>query len=227
MGSFCRLLIRPSNALSALLILSGCSSLPRTPYTAADAASARVLNLADLRRYTDEPASTFRKEIGVSLRAGPVSYVALSGGGADGAYGAGILSGWTAAGTRPEFSMVSGVSTSALIAPFAFLGPAYDATLREVYTSGIARSLLNAPNILSAVFGSGLFGSARLRELIARYADQDMLTAIAAEHARGRRLFVVTTNLDTQRTVIWDVGRIASIGSTEALLDLYAGPDRA
>jgi predicted patatin/cPLA2 family phospholipase len=200
-----------------MFILVGCSALPRTPYTASDAASARVLDLSELRRYADEPASTFLKEANLSSRAGPLSVLALSGGGADGAYGAGVLNGWTAAGTRPKFSAVSGVSTGALIAPFAFLGPAYDAILREVYTSGIAESLLDTPSILSALFGSGLFGNTRLRELVARYVDQDTLAAIAAEHAKGRKLLIVTTNLDTQRTAIWDMGRIAAIGSPQAL----------
>jgi predicted acylesterase/phospholipase RssA len=175
-----------------------------------------VLDLDQLRRYADEPASMFPRT-NVGARTGALSYLALSGGGADGAYGAGVLNGWTAAGTRPEFSVVSGVSTGALIAPFAFLGPAYDATLREVYTSGIAESLLNTPSIVHAVFGSGLFGNTRLRELVARYIRQDMLKAIAAEHARGRYLLIVTTNLDTQRTVIWDMGRIAAIRSPQAL----------
>jgi predicted acylesterase/phospholipase RssA len=197
-------------------ILAGCSSLPRTSYTASDAASSTVLDLDELRRYADEPASMFLKT-NVSPRSGPLSYLALSGGGADGAYGAGVLNGWTAAGTRPEFSVVSGVSTGALIAPFAFLGPAYDATLRDVYTSGVAESLLNAPNIVHALFGSGLFGNTHLRELVARYVGHDMLGAIAAEYARGRQLLIVTTNLDTQRTVIWDMGRIATIRSTQAL----------
>jgi predicted acylesterase/phospholipase RssA len=128
-----------------------------------------------------------------------------------------VLNGWSAAGTRPEFSAVSGVSTGALIAPFAFLGPAYDATLREVYTSGMAESLLNTPNIVRAVFGSGLFGNTHLRELVARYIGQDVLAAIAAENAKGRKLLIVTTNLDTQRTVIWDMGRIAAIRSAQAL----------
>jgi predicted acylesterase/phospholipase RssA len=194
-------------------ILAGCSSLPRTSYTASDAASSTVLDLDELRRYADEPASMFLKT-NVSPRSGPLSYLALSGGGA---YGAGVLNGWTAAGTRPEFSVVSGVSTGALIAPFAFLGPAYDATLRDVYTSGVAESLLNAPNIVHALFGSGLFGNTHLRELVARYVGHDMLGAIAAEYARGRQLLIVTTNLDTQRTVIWDMGRIATIRSTQAL----------
>ena len=217
MRSFSQVLVL-SFALSAgFFSLAGCSSLPRASYTASDAASARVLNVNELRRYTDEPAATFLKEPPVSLRAGPVSYLALSGGGADGAYGAGVLNGWTTAGTRPKFTVVSGVSTGGLIAPFAFLGPAYDATLREVYTSGIAESLLDTPSILNALFGSGLFGNTRLRELVARYVDQNMLAAIAEEHAKGRDLLIVTTDLDTQRTAVWDMGRIAEIRTPQAL----------
>jgi predicted acylesterase/phospholipase RssA len=128
-----------------------------------------------------------------------------------------VLNGWTTAGTRPKFTVVSGVSTGGLIAPFAFLGPAYDGRLREVYTSGIAESLLDAPSILNALFGSGLFGNSRLRELVARYVDQNMLAAIAEEHAKGRDLLIVTTDLDTQRTAVWDMGRIAAVGSPQAL----------
>ena len=89
----------------------------------------------------------------------PFIYLALSGGGGSGAYGAGLLNGWTASGVRPEFTIVSGVSTGALIAPFAFLGPAYDETLRQMYTSGDAQSLIGHPNPLGAVFGAGLFWS--------------------------------------------------------------------
>src|SRR6266850_5066722 len=107
-----RSLVLPFAFLTAMFMLAGCSSLPRTSYTAADAASSTVLDLDQLRRYADEPASTFLNT-NVSSRAGAVSYLALSGGGADGAYGAGVLNGWTAAGTRPEFSVVSGVSTGA------------------------------------------------------------------------------------------------------------------
>jgi predicted acylesterase/phospholipase RssA len=211
-----QLLVRPFVLLAVMFILAGCSYLPRTPYTAPDAASSTVLDLSELRSYADEPASMFLKT-NVSSRTGPLNYLALSGGGADGAYGAGVLNGWSAAGTRPEFSVVSGVSTGALIAPFAFLGPAYDAMLRDVYTSGIAEGLLNTPNIAHAVFGSGLFGNTHLRGLVARYVGQDMLGAIAAENTKGRKLLIVTTNLDTQRTVIWDMGRIATIGSPQAL----------
>jgi predicted acylesterase/phospholipase RssA len=213
-----RRLLRGFLCLSSVIsVLAACSSLPRTPYTAADDASAQVLNLSDLRRYTDEPASTFVKDTDGRFGSGPLIYLALSGGGADGAYGAGVLNGWTATGKRPSFSVVSGVSTGALIAPFAFLGPAYDGTLKEVYTSGVAESLINAPNPLNVLFGSGLFANARLRDLVARYVDQQMLSAIAAQYERGRDLYVVTTNLDTQRTVMWDMGRIAKVGTPQAL----------
>ncbi len=109
------------------------------------------------------------------------------------------------------------MSTGAIIAPYAFLGAQYDDTLREIYTSGIAESLLESPKIFQAVFGSGLFGNARLRELVARYIGPELLAQIAREHAKGRRLLVVTTDLDTQRSAIWDMGKIAAIGTPEAL----------
>ncbi|WP_314961587.1 patatin-like phospholipase family protein [Bradyrhizobium cosmicum] len=196
--------------LACSLALGACTSLPRTPYTAADASSSRVLDIDGLRRYADEPITKFNFP---ATR----SYLALSGGGADGAYGVGVLSGWSAAGTRPTFSVVSGVSTGGLMAPFAFLGPQYDDTLKDVYTSGIAESLLNDPSIMRVLFGSGLFGNTRLRELVARYVGPEILAQIAREYARGRRLLIVTTDLDTQRTAIWDMGKIATIGTPEAL----------
>jgi Patatin-like phospholipase len=204
-----------SAVLLCCLALAGCTTLPRTPYTAADASSSRVLDIDGLRRYTDEPVSKFRS--GKDDTAAATTYLALSGGGADGAYGVGVLNGWTAAGTRPVFSVVSGVSTGGLIAPFAFLGPQYDDTLRELYTSGIAESLLSDPSIMRVLFGSGLFGNTRLRELVARYVGPEILAQVAREHARGRKLLVVTTDLDTQRTAVWDMGKIAALGTPEAL----------
>ncbi|MDF0581480.1 patatin-like phospholipase family protein [Bradyrhizobium yuanmingense] len=197
------------------LALGACTSLPRTPYTAAEASTSRVLDIEGLRRYADEPVTkfSFEKDNSTATR----TYLALSGGGADGAYGVGVLAGWTATRTRPSFSVVSGVSTGGLIAPFAFLGPQYDDTLKEVYTSGIAESLLNDPSIMRVLFGSGLFGNTRLRELVARYVGPEIMAQVARENAKGRRLLVVTTDLDTQRTAIWDMGRIAAVGTPEAL----------
>lgn len=197
------------------LALGACTSLPRTPYTAAEASTSRVLDIDGLRRYADDPVTKFSFEKDTSTAT--KSYLALSGGGADGAYGVGVLNGWTAARTRPTFSVVSGVSTGGLIAPFAFLGSQYDDTLREVYTSGIAESLLNDPSIMRVLFGSGLFGNTRLRELVARYVGPELMAQVARENARGRKLLVVTTDLDTQRTAIWDIGKIAAVGTPEAL----------
>ncbi|MFB6417171.1 MULTISPECIES: patatin-like phospholipase family protein [Bradyrhizobium] len=201
--------------LTCSLALAGCTSLPRTPYTAAEASTSRVLDIDGLRRYADDPVTkfSFEKDTGSATK----SYLALSGGGADGAYGVGVLNGWSAARTRPTFSVVSGVSTGGLIAPFAFLGSQYDDTLKEVYTSGIAESLLNDPSIMRVLFGSGLFGNTRLRELVARYVGPEVMAQVARENAKGRKLLVVTTDLDTQRTAIWDMGKIAAVGTPEAL----------
>ncbi|SFN11066.1 Patatin-like phospholipase [Bradyrhizobium sp. Rc3b] len=201
--------------LACSLVLGTCTSLPRTPYTAAEASTSRVLEIDGLRRYADEPITKFSFEKDTSTAT--KSYLALSGGGADGAYGVGVLNGWTAARTRPTFSVVSGVSTGGLIAPFAFLGSQYDDTLKEVYTSGIAETLLNDPSIMRVLFGSGLFGNTRLRELVARYVGPEVMAQVARENAKGRKLLVVTTDLDTQRTAIWDMGKIAAVGTPEAL----------
>jgi predicted acylesterase/phospholipase RssA len=197
---------------------AACTTVARTPYSASEAAVATVPGVAGARYSANDAASAF---VGVAPQGvrgrGTYTYLALSGGGGDGAYGAGVLSGWTASGTRPTFSVVSGVSTGALIAPFAFLGSGYDASLRAIYTSGEAESLIRSPNLLNAVFGSGLFGDDRLRTLVGRYVTPELVAAVAEEHAKGRRLLVVTTNLDAQRPVIWDLGAVAASGRSDAV----------
>ncbi|GEO98605.1 patatin-like phospholipase family protein [Methylobacterium haplocladii] len=213
--------LRAAAGLALVFGVAACSSLPRTPYTAQQASLATVPGMGSVRAYADataaEIAAVAERPEG---RRNGFSYLALSGGGGDGAYGAGVLNGWTASGTRPDFAIVSGVSTGALIAPFAFLGSAYDAYLTDFYTSGIAESLVQAPSIANVLFGSGLFGDGKLREIIGRYVTPDLLVAIAAEHAKGRRLYVVTTNLDQQRAVIWNMGAIAASGAPTAA-DLF------
>ncbi len=214
---------RRSKGFGALLVLAlagqaaGCASLPRTSYTASQAAVATVPNIPEARVYSDASVETFTTLAAQQQNRKGFSYLALSGGGGDGAYGAGVLNGWTASGTRPDFTMVSGVSTGALIAPFAFLGPAYDAYLTEFYTSGVAATLVQSPDITNVLFGSGLFGDDRLRDLIGRYVTPDLLAAVATEHAKGRRLLVVTANLDSQRAVIWNMGAIAASGAPNAV----------
>jgi predicted acylesterase/phospholipase RssA len=146
-----------------------------------------------------------------------VSFLAVSGGGGNGAFGAGFLNGWTQSGTRPEFRVVTGVSTGAIIAPFAFLGPNYDDELRAAYTE-IGPDDIYRASILPNLLGGLALGNGRpLEILIARHADDALLAAIAEEHTKGRRLYVTTTNLDAGRPVVWDMGAIAARGRPDAL----------
>ncbi len=143
--------------------------------------------------------------------------LALSGGGANGAYGAGVIVGWSQSGDRPHFDVVTGVSTGALAAPFAFLGPDWDDELQQVYTDGGTRGLVDWRSV-AALASPSLFSSRTLRELLDHHISAEMLRQIAAEHAAGRRLLVVTTNLDAAQPVIWDMGVIATIGGEPGLL---------
>lgn len=147
----------------------------------------------------------------------PANFLALSGGGDDGAFGAGLLCGWTAAGNRPEFKMVTGISTGALIAPFAFLGPKYDDALRAVYTQTTPKDILEARSLTAALFDDALADNAPLAKLAEKYVTPDMLKEIAAEYAKGRLLLVATTNLDSRQAVIWNMTKIAASGKPEAL----------
>jgi hypothetical protein len=149
-----------------------------------------------------------------------VDYLALSGGAGDGAFGAGLLAGWSRRGDRPRFEVVTGVSAGALIAPFAFLGPAYDRQLQEIWTKYDTERLAT-PQVLAGLLGAeALADSTPLKELIAKYVDRRMLDRIAEEYRGGRVLLVGTTNLDAQRQVIWNMGEIAANRHPYAL-DLF------
>lgn len=136
--------------------------------------------------------------------------LALSGGGADGAFAAGFMKGWTASGTRPPFAVVTGVSTGALVAPFAFAGPAWDDVLERAYTGEAAANLLQTDGLIFGLLGTALFKAEPLRNLVGSFVTPELLAAVAEGHAQGRRLIVVTTNLDAQRPVLWNMGAIAS-----------------
>jgi predicted acylesterase/phospholipase RssA len=149
-----------------------------------------------------------------------VETLALSGGGPDGAFAAGLLAGWTEAGDRPEFELVTGVSVGALIAPFAFLGPDRDAELRGLMTGVTTGDVLDF-RLLSALFGAlGVADPEPLRRRLSAVVDEAMLADIAREHRRGRRLLVVTTNIDAARPVLWDMGAIAEAGARQLFLDV-------
>ncbi|HKF64373.1 MAG TPA: patatin-like phospholipase family protein [Dongiaceae bacterium] len=148
----------------------------------------------------------------------PVSYLAISGGGENGAFGAGLLVGWTKTGTRPTFKVVTGISTGALTAPYAFLGSAYDEQLREIYTTLSSKDVLEARGLISgALFNDAMADNAPLRKTVAKYFNQAMLDAIAAEYKKGRILLIGTTDLDARRPVIWNITKIAASGQPNAL----------
>lgn len=145
------------------------------------------------------------------------NFLALSGGGTDGAFGAGVIVGWSETGTRPEFDVVTGISTGALIAPFAFLGPASDSALAEAYTTGEPWTILQ-PGSLGTLLGwAALTDNSQYVGLVEKFVTPKILAAIAREYRRGRRLYIGTTELDAQRPVIWDMGAIANQGDANAL----------
>jgi Patatin-like phospholipase len=224
--------------LAVALAAAACSYPERGPAVPrADSARAQPLGIANARFFADgDPAlmiaegrRALAREIENLKAEGkaptlanlpPVNFLAVSGGGDNGAFGAGLINGWTQAGTRPEFKIVTGVSTGALIAPFAFLGPDYDAGLREVYTTMTADRVFRARGISAALFDDAMADTTPLAQIIAKYADQKMFDAIAREYGEGRLLLIGTTDLDAQRPVIWNVGALAASGKPGAL-DLF------
>lgn len=216
-----------SPVLAALLValitlpLAGCASFSREDFTADEAYRATPPTAADIRFNASDAAAAvaFSNRTQRQLAANGdrrVDILAISGGGADGAYGAGVMVGWTQAKTRPTFEVVTGVSTGALIAPFAFLGPHWDKTLREAYAGGTASQVLKGQG-LGVLFSSSLYSPEYLRQLVETYCTSVMLHEIAQQHAKGRRLLIATTNLDSQQTVVWDMGAIATRGGPDAL----------
>lgn len=199
-------------------LLSGCATT-RVAYTADEADNATIPGIPAARLWSDDTQG-LKAAIGEAKGSPRLlrhpTLLAISGGGAEGAYGAGFLTCWSRTGTRPQFTVVTGTSVGALIAPFAFLGPAYDSYIRQMFTSGETSGLLQFAGF-PALFGSSLYRGAPLRELVDHYVDQRLLAAIATQYRRGRRLMVVTTDLDNQRTALWDMGRIASSGAPNAL----------
>jgi hypothetical protein len=179
----------------------------RTPFTAENEDAAVIPGIPDARAWGDSETDFARI---LPQANGP--WLAISGGGSDGAYGGGVLAGWTESGTRPEFAVVTGVSIGSLVAPFAFLGPRYDDEIRKNFTTVGAADIFE-----DRMTRDSLVDYWPLRELIEKRVTPKLLSEIAAEHARGRRLFVATTNLDAGRRMVWNMGAIAARADDKAL----------
>jgi predicted acylesterase/phospholipase RssA len=145
-----------------------------------------------------------------------VTALALSGGGQDGAFGAGLLVGWSEHGARPDFDFVTGVSAGALIAPFAFLGRDYDRQLQELFTSIDENDILRSRPFTAALTDDAIYDTAPLFARIQTVIDAGMLARIGEEYRRGRLLLIASTNLASGRPVVWNIGAIADSGRPEA-----------
>jgi predicted acylesterase/phospholipase RssA len=228
--------LRTRVSIFLLVVMASCTSAPpRQPPPEPVHETVVAGGLPDARFFADDLDEATRSRIEREMRAAlltrwqaagrpvaglDVDMLALSGGGADGAFSAGLLTGWSERGDRPEFDLVTGISVGALVAPFAFLGSDDDDELRAIFTG------LDTPDIAELRLFSALFGALSLartdplRAQIERFVDDDFLARIAAEHRKGRRLLVGTTNIDAARPVIWNMGEIAEAGELELFKDV-------
>ena len=200
----------------AATLLSGCATLPRVDFSASEQALAQPIGFRDVRFSEESP------DLGAAVERalhpdehGEVRVLAMSGGGANGAYGAGLLYNWIRSGRMPKFQLVTGVSTGALGAPFAFVGAGWEERLKSSFLENKVRGLLRGRGVLSLIT-PGVFSRAPLDDLVRSYVTDDLLAAVAVEHRKGRRLLVATTNLDTEQFIVWDMGAIAVQGGASA-----------
>ncbi|MFM8858799.1 MAG: patatin-like phospholipase family protein, partial [Methylocystis sp.] len=205
--------------------LASCASMTRNAAVPPENRhAALVLGIPNARFYTDQIKEIQKEQANALIREAhskgikkggliPKTYgLTLSGGADDGAFGAGLLVGWSAHGDRPPFKLVTGVSTGALIAPFAFLGSKYDNTLKEVYTT-LEPSKVYQERFLpvAAIAEDALSDTDPLYQTISHYLDEKLLAEIAREYDKGRLLAIQTTNLDEGKPVLWNIGRQYSI----------------
>jgi predicted patatin/cPLA2 family phospholipase len=213
MGSFDKKKILAILTYSVFLVVAGCS-LPRNPVPIAQIKNAEISGFSGVRTWE----IGYKPDVQIkSDDSSGCSFLAISGGGAHGAFGAGFLCGWSESGERPNFKIVTGISTGSLIAPLAFVGSKYDERLKAGYTTTSTKDILQFLGFLQLFWGESLASSKPLTKLIAWQVDEEALKDIAKEHAKGRRLYMGTTNLDAERFMVWNMGAIASSGHPDAL----------
>lgn len=229
-GRFAHQTVVATLLATALTVVTACGPIRQhrpVPEELSD--TARIPGFDEIRTWGDRTSDAHRDDFIESVRQQrehtqrtggdppkTVDVLALSGGGEHGAYGVGLLCAWTDRGDRPDFRLVTGISTGALIAPFVFAGPEYDDLLENAYTTITKDDIFSRRSILALLRNDGFASTEPLAELIDRAVDEGLLDHIAAEHARGRRLLIATTNLDAQRPVIWNMGAIAASDHPDA-----------
>ncbi len=210
-------------AFLVLTITACAKDLVRTPVPAALEETVEVVDMPGVRAWSDSYSQELQADVIQSIRDEPeglfprgpngefqYSGLSLSGGGDHGAFGAGILRGWSKSGRRPLFKIVTGTSTGALIAPFALLGPEYDATLEEMYTQVTGDDIFRRQPILGAYWRESLADNTPLQVMVEEYVTDEVIDAIGVAHNNGQRLLIGTTNFDAQRSVMWSMGAMAN-----------------
>ncbi len=213
--------------LWGVFLLTGCANVKRNPLPENKSMDAVVLNTKGVRSYAGQLDPAFQEDLKLSVMqeleehgkhpAYKVdnSILLLSGGGAHGSFGAGFLNGWSSTGTRPEFKIVTGISTGALIAPVAFVGSQYDEILKKLYT-GVSTQDVAKVRGIATLWNDSLADSSPLMEILETYINKAFIDKVAKAHNEGRRLYLGTTNLDAQRLVIWNMGLLANIDDPRA-----------
>ena len=218
--------------LMGALSMQGCATTrPRNAVPVDFAGEVTIPGMPDIRSTIDNPnpiviekslIASFKEEAqfdyptdAQGIKIYPV--LAVSAGGPKGAYGAGFLKGWSKAGSRPFFKIITGVSSGAIIAICAFLGKDYDDQLEEFFTTMSTKDIMKQNNLFSILFGSSFMSPAPLEKKISAIVDEKLIAKVAEEHRRGRRLFIGTANLDAQEFIVWDMGTLACKGGPDAL----------
>lgn len=222
------------------VLLVGCASeavhnpvsldrLIRNPVPLEHLLDAEVLDMPDVRAWGDAHSELFQQDLIESIRNelpglfhnpvdGSFEYagLALSGGGDHGAFGVGVLKGWSESGTRPVFKVVTGISTGALIAPFALLGSDYDQVVQEAYTTITASDIYREKPLITKFLGEAMADNHPLQHLVHQVVTDEVIDAVGEAHRNGQRLYIGTTNFDAQRPVIWNMGAVANSVHPEA-----------
>jgi predicted patatin/cPLA2 family phospholipase len=215
--------LKRSLAIVAIVALAGCAASVRPEEndvgTTATYGAVPLFNARNQPLVPPPGATIDGHEVSPAAVTKELTVLAISGGGSDGAFGAGVLKGWTESGTRPKFNIVTGVSTGALIATFAFLGSGWDREIEHFYTRVTGDQIYSAKG-LAGLFQDSLYDTKPFRDMVEKVVTPRLLDAVAAEHRAGRRLYVATTDLDTGKIVVWDMGGIAASGH-ENRVDTY------
>ncbi|OEU44358.1 MAG: hypothetical protein BBJ60_06705, partial [Desulfobacterales bacterium S7086C20] len=217
-----------------LLVIQGCISPKRLPAVPEPLTTTAIIpgipearfwvtsrqGIDHMIKYTLEARSRQKRELSRIGHQGPLpplNFLAISGGGDRGAFGAGLLVGWTESGNRPDFAVVTGISTGALLAPLAFVGPEYDKTLKTIYTNIGPDDIFKKRFLLDALFDDALRDSTPLWQLVEKNVNEELLKRVAEKHNKGPTLLVATTNLDARLPVVWNMGEIAASGDPKSL----------